>query len=765
MSRLNSPAGVTATVPDRPRDEWLLPTLQALLDSQQLAELKREAGESLWQTAVRRGFASDDDILAALSARFRMPVADLSQVAPEARNAVPESLARRYRIVPLRVSDSIIDIATADPHDLDCEHTIGFATGRTVRMHLAPPGRILDRLDELYRPERAVEKLLQNLGEYDVQTAAPEEEKDLDVNTVASQASERPIIKLVDHIIAEGIQQRASDIHLESQEGGIVVTYRIDGVLRQAMVLPRAVGIPLVSRIKIMSSLDIADRLRPQDGRARVTVNGARVDLRVSTLPASTGEKVVIRILDSRATVLSLDGLGLPARELERIKGLINLREGIILVTGPTGSGKTTTLYSALRSIQERGVNIVTVEDPVEYKLTGIVQVQVNEKAGLTFAAALRSILRQDPDVVLVGEIRDRETATIATQASLTGHLVLSTLHTIDAASAVARLVDIGIEPFKIAAALKGVIAQRLLRRLCQHCKAPISEPVPCRLARWFPEGSQIYRAVGCSECGGTGYRGRLAVQEILVSDAEVERRIASGESTDRIADAARAGGMRTMWESGVDHVLAGTTDIEEMLRVLEVPEEFEAKSPRASQRQQSQSVATPARTTLVTPPVSGAIQGSGRHAAVLSEETFELADELLQGGVPVRKGGGRYTILLVEDEEPLRKVLRDLLERDGYQVAEASDGVAALDEIDRHAPDAIVLDLNLPRLDGYGVLRQLRSRAATARLPVLVLTARGDEDNEVRVFEEGANDFISKPFRPRALSARLRSLIKAATG
>jgi type II secretory ATPase GspE/PulE/Tfp pilus assembly ATPase PilB-like protein len=275
------------------------------------------------------------------------------------------------------------------------------------------------------------------------------------VDIAASKASERPIIKLVDHIIAEGVQVLASDIHLESQEAGIVVNYRIDGVLRRAMVLPRPVGIPLVSRIKIMADLDIADRLRPQDGRARVTVNGVRVDLRVSTLPASTGEKVVIRILDSRSTILTLDGLGLSEREQARLGGLLNLREGIVLVTGPTGSGKTTTLYSGLRTIQARGVNIVTVEDPVEYKLNGIVQVQVNEKAGLTFAAALRSILRQDPDIVLVGEIRDRETANIATQASLTGHLVLSTLHTIDAASAVARLVDIGIEPFKIAAALK----------------------------------------------------------------------------------------------------------------------------------------------------------------------------------------------------------------------------------------------------------------------------------------------------------------------
>src|SRR5690606_7043431 len=283
------------------------------------------------------------------------------------------------------------------------------------------------------RPDNAIEKILENVTEkYEVQAVAISDAVD-DIAALGERAGERPVIRLVDYIVAEAITARASDVHVEPEEQTIAIRYRIDGVLRQTMELPKAVGIPLVSRVKIMSGLDIADRLRPQDGRARVVVNGVKVDLRVSTLPASNGEKVVIRILDSRATVLSLDGLGLTAHDFARVQTLVNLREGIVLVTGPTGSGKTTTLYSALRTVQQRGVNIVTVEDPVEYKLAGVVQVQVNEKAGLTFASALRSILRQDPDVVLVGEIRDRETAQIATQASLTGHLVLSTLHTIDA--------------------------------------------------------------------------------------------------------------------------------------------------------------------------------------------------------------------------------------------------------------------------------------------------------------------------------------------
>ncbi len=752
------------------RDDWLLPTLELLVDAAELAELRQLTGESLWDTATKRGYATDDAIVAALSARFRMKVADLTQVSSAAREAVPESLARKYRIIPLQMTDAILDIATADPHDLDCERTLGFATGRTIRMHLAAPSRIVERIDELYRPESAVEKLLEGMNQYDVQSIsdivdAPE----LDLS--ADKASERPIIRLVDHIIAEGIQQRASDIHMESQEGGVQVHYRIDGVLRVAMTLPRAVGIPLVSRIKIMASLDIADRLRPQDGRARVSVDGKRVDLRVSTLPASAGEKVVVRILDSSNNILALDNLGLSTTDYDRIQHLVNLREGIVLVTGPTGSGKTTTLYAALRTIQTRGVNIVTVEDPVEYKLTGVVQVQVNEKAGLTFAAALRSILRQDPDVVLVGEIRDKETAGIAIQASLTGHLVLSTLHTIDAASSVARLLDIGVESYKIGAALKGVIAQRLVRRLCRTCRAPMTDPVADRLQRWIPADAVLYKAVGCNECSNTGYRGRLALMEVLIADGEVERRVAAGDTTEKILESARAAGMRSLWESGIEHVIDGMTDVEELLRVVEAP--LDLPTPRREARTEPRQLsptpgfgtptirATPAAAPVAPPPVRAPTPPvPPRAASIFPDDALELVDDLGPSSAAARRAG-RSTILLVEDEEPLRRVLRDLLERDGFSVVEAADGIIALDEIDHEAPDAVVLDLNLPRLDGYAVLSRLRARPQTSSLPVIVLTAKGDEDNEVRVFELGANDFLTKPFRPRALTARLRALLR----
>ncbi len=754
------------------RDEWLLTTLESLVTPEQLGQLKALREDSIWEAATRRGFTSDDLILTALSSRFRMKIANVSVVSQQARELVPEQLVRKYRVLPLQISDSILDIATSDPHDLDCERTLAFALGRTVRMSLGSPTKIAERLDEVYRPENLFEKILENVaGNYDIESITDSvDEADLDLG--AGRATERPVIQLVDRIVAEGIQSRASDIHLEPEEAGVAVRYRIDGVLRQVMILPKAAGIPLVSRVKIMAQLDIADRLRPQDGRARVAVSGNRIDLRISTLPASQGEKVVIRILDQRATVLSLDGLGLNPDELERIQQLLQSREGIILVTGPTGSGKTTTLYSMLRTIQARGVNIVTVEDPVEYRLQGIVQVQINEKAGLTFPSALRSILRQDPDVILVGEVRDKETAMIAVQASLTGHMVLTTLHTIDASSSVTRLMDIGVESYKIAASIKGVVAQRLLRRLCPHCRELVVGEVPERLRKWFPEGTTMYRPVGCGECSTTGYRGRLAITEVLISSPEVERRIAANESAERLADAAREAGMRGLWESGIQHVRAGVTSIDEVLRVLEIPGDAQRSSTnvRAStmtdavteedgsntQTAPRGSTAAPLPTEILPPVPRGFIPTL--HAtppASFAGPSFQLVDE-----ENVNANGQSKKVLLVEDEDSLRRVVKDLLEREGFTVFEAADGVKALDEIDRQAPDIVVLDLNLPRLDGYGVLSHLRARPATANLPVIVLTAKGDEDSEVRVFEYGASDYLTKPFRPRALSARLHSLL-----
>jgi type II secretory ATPase GspE/PulE/Tfp pilus assembly ATPase PilB-like protein len=388
------------------------------------------------------------------------------------------------------------------------------------------------------------------------------------------------VVRLVERLVAQALAVGASDVHVEAGEDAVRVRHRVDGVLRDVEALPREVGLPLVSRLKILAGLDIADRLRPQDGRARVRVPTGHVDLRLSTLPAARGENVVLRLQAPEAAPGTFAALGLSAGDSARVAQLLDAREGLVLVTGPTGSGKTTTLYAALGRILARGgVNVVTVEDPVERRLPGVVQVQVNERTGLTFATALRAILRQDPDVVLVGEVRDRETAAIAAQAALTGHLVLATLHTIDAASAVTRLADVGVEPSTVAAALRGVVAQRLVRRLCGSCR--VARPAGWRDPRLRGatlEGEACWsapvEATACDACAGAGYRGRLALVEVLRAGGTITRRIAEGADAPALAHAAHALGMTTLWESGAAAVRSGATSAEELLRVLDPPSE-----------------------------------------------------------------------------------------------------------------------------------------------------------------------------------------------
>ena len=733
-------------------DEWLATIIGPLLPAGALQNLVAdESGrQSLWERVLDARLMPEADILGALSARCRLPIADLTAANSVSRDALPEPLARRYRVVPLSATDALLIVATANPFDVGAEQALAFATGREVRMALASPPRIRETLDDLYgaKNEGTVADLLHDLGGIEGAELV-EELSGEDAEDLAAEAGSRPIIKLVDVLLADGITSRASDIHIESGEQSVIVRYRIDGVLRQAMTIPRKAGIPLISRIKIMSGMDIADRLRPQDGRARVAQSsGVAIDLRVSTLPATHGEKVVIRILNTQQTRLALPALGLYPEEQATVRRLLEHKEGIILCTGPTGSGKTTTLYACIREIQREGINIITVEDPVEYRLgRNIVQVQTNEKQGLTFAAALRSILRQDPDVVLVGEVRDLETAQIAVQASLTGHLVLSTLHTNDAPNTVTRLVDMGLEGFKIGAALRGVVAQRLMRQLCPVCRAPqpISE-LPSRILKFIPEGAELLKAVGCGQCTQTGYRGRFSIVEILEMTPDLERLIGADATARQISEVARQAGMLSLFDCGLRHVLDGHTSVDELLRVTEVPIDG-----AAGRRSATGSVAdAPAPVPLAVP--------VPRSDAFLDD--LELLEDSLPGGDGGVPGVTKGTILLVEDEDTLRRVMKDLLEQEGYVICEARDGAEALEQVDRHNPDLVLLDLNLPNVDGYSVLTQLRSRPATADLPVVVLSARGDEDSEVRVLQLGATDFLTKPFRPRALSARLAATL-----
>jgi type II secretory ATPase GspE/PulE/Tfp pilus assembly ATPase PilB-like protein/CheY-like chemotaxis protein len=739
-------------------DEWMALVLGPLVPEGRLAELINDtvSTTSLWERVLDARLLTEVAVLDAAAARCKLPIADLSVADEVGRDALPEALARRYGVVPLTLSDTLFQVATSNPFDVGAEQALAFATGREVHMLLASPPRIREKLDVLYggiRREGSVSEILSGMEQFDV-ADLPDEQEEVDAEALEDEASSRPIVKLVGVLLADGVTSRASDIHIESGEQAVTVRYRIDGVLRHAMTIPRKAGVPLISRIKIVSGLDIADRLRPQDGRARVEVNGNPVDLRISTLPATHGEKVVIRILNTQSTMLSLESLGLHDDERALIKRLLTSKEGIILCTGPTGSGKTTTLYSCIRTIEGEGINIVTVEDPVEYRLgKNIVQVQTNEKTGLTFAAALRSILRQDPDIVLVGEIRDIETAQVAVQASLTGHLVLSTLHTNDAPNTVTRLVDMGLEAFKIGAALRGIIAQRLMRKLCTSCRS-VQEihDVPERLRPFIPAGTTLWQATGCGQCSQTGYRGRFSIVEILAMNPDIERVVGNGGTAEEIGALARVGGMHTLFECGLRHLISGDTSVDELLRVTDVPRAPEAGGARGKGTDRARQ-RRPARGELR---ITDALGEFDIVEAAPSPELLAGVELVDDPGAGATDGTAAGAILVVEDEVSLRRVLKDLLEMEGYTVYEAADGAEAMEQIDRHNPDLVLLDLNLPNVDGHTVLRKLRAEPRTASLPVVVLTARGEEENEVRVLKAGATDFITKPFRPRALLARL---------
>jgi type IV pilus assembly protein PilB len=438
-------------------------------------------------------------------------------------------------------------------------------TGMDVRPVVATRADVLAAIDRHYRADADLDDLTSalDLG-HQVE----------DLSKVREVVEDGPIVKYVNLLITQAIQDRASDIHLEPTETDLRVRYRIDGVLHEVMRSPRAIQSGVISRLKIMADVDIAERRVPQDGRMSVNANGRKVDLRVATLPTVWGEKVVMRILDNSTATLDLGDLGFSPDNYERFCRSFTKPYGMILVTGPTGSGKSTTLYATLNIVSRPEVNVITVEDPVEYRLPGINQVQVNAKAGLTFAAALRSILRSDPDVVLLGEIRDHETAQIAVEASLTGHLVLATLHTNDAPSAVTRLTEMGIEPFLVGSALDAVLAQRLTRRLCPRCKSPYT-PAPEDLTRiefpWVPGSPlpELFRPLGCSSCARTGYKGRIALHEVMTVSESIERLTVARASASAIGKAARAEGMTTLRQDGWLKVLDGVTSIEEVLRVI----------------------------------------------------------------------------------------------------------------------------------------------------------------------------------------------------
>lgn len=523
-------------------------------------DASRERGVPTGQILLERKVLRDDELAKVLAERFGVRYIDLSTLEPDmgAATLLSVEAIRRYEAIPMSFEeDGSLLLAMADPANVLTVDDVTMITGRRVRVAAAAASDIARLVARLDRASDSIEGLSEHEEEGADESEPLTEEADRDA----------PIIKLVHSIIAQAVAQGASDVHINPQEGDTEVELRVDGVLHKASTVKRKLTRSVISRIKIMAELDISERRKPQDGRFALTVEGSRVDIRVVTLPLVHGEGVVMRILDASSNVRMLSSLGIGADDLKLIEAAIKRPNGAILVTGPTGSGKSTTLYAALSAMGSGPRSVITIEDPVEARLRGIKQIQVSQKAGLTFETGLRSMLRSDPDVIMVGEIRDRPTAQIAIEAALTGHLVISTLHTRDAPSALSRLIDMGIEPFLVSSAIDCVIAQRLIRLLCEHCKARAELPDEV-LERYGLLGSQPYSAVGCPRCGGSGYRGRMGVYEVMSVTEEMKSSLLQRATVKDMGAIAERQGMRRLRDDGLKKVKAGLTTIEEIERM-----------------------------------------------------------------------------------------------------------------------------------------------------------------------------------------------------
>jgi len=540
--------------------------------------VQADEGGRLGEILVSRKSVTVEDVARALAVQLDLPF--LPHISPDAVDAelargVPINFAKQALILPLAMDGESVALAVADPLDTTVLDHARMLLQRNVAPRVAVPAVIVDAINGVY--DRALNEAEQLVGEMEAQDLASLAHELEEPQDLLDTDDEAPIIRLVNSLLFRAAKERASDIHIEPMERELLVRFRIDGVLHEVIKPPKRYQNSIVSRVKVMGQLNIAEKRLPQDGRIRIKLAGRDIDIRLSTIPCTFGERIVMRLLDKATTILDLPEIGMSTRDMELMDQVIRRSHGIVLVTGPTGSGKTTTLYAALSRINTPDLNILTVEDPVEYQIRGIGQMAINPKIGLTFAAGLRSFLRQDPDVILVGEIRDRETAEIAIQASLTGHLVFSTVHTNDAASAVTRLVDMGVEPFLVASSLTAVMAQRLVRRLCADCREayrPTAEELkevgltPEAVAR--AGNPTIYRAKGCDVCGGNGYRGRTGIYEMLMVDDDIRQLALKNVDSGSMKKAGVAKGMRTLLDDGARKVLAGETTLAEVLSVTQ---------------------------------------------------------------------------------------------------------------------------------------------------------------------------------------------------
>jgi len=548
----------------------------SLVSKEQLEKALRQqesAGGRIGTNLVKLGFISEDDITSFLSRQYGVPSINLSHfdIDPVVIKLVPSEIAQKHQIIPINRTGNVLTVAMADPSNIFAIDDIKFMTGFKVEPVVAAETSIKNSINKYYDSAGMVEDIIKNFDDRDVE-ALKESEDNVNVAELGQAAEDAPVVKLVNLILTDAIKKGASDIHVEPYEKSFRVRYRVDGVLYEVMQPPSRLKAAITSRVKIMAQLDIAERRLPQDGRIKIKMAGKEMDYRVSVLPTLFGEKVVLRLLDKANLQLDMTKLGFETQALADFEGGIFMPFGLVLVTGPTGSGKTTTLYSALNRLNTIETNIMTAEDPVEFNLAGINQVQTKADIGLNFAAALRSFLRQDPDIIMVGEIRDYETAEIAIKAALTGHLVLSTLHTNDAPGTISRLLNMGVEPFLVSASTNVIVAQRLARRVCQSCKEPAPVPPQALVSIGFSpdEAAKVvpYKGKGCMTCTDTGYKGRVALYEVMVIKDNIREAVLQGASVFELRELARNNGMKTLREAGIQKIREGMTTPEEIMRV-----------------------------------------------------------------------------------------------------------------------------------------------------------------------------------------------------
>lgn len=692
-----------------------------------------------------------------LAGELHLELIDFHRANPPAEaGALLEKLghetALACRILPLGGSETSLRCAMSDPLDLESINQASFLLDADITPVLCAEVQLVDAIRKYQGEEAFAGEEFDQMQEVsggpellEVLVAEPEPPKGAEQSAVNAP----PIVRLVNRVLADAARVDASDLHLLPTGTNLEIKLRIDGIMQPHLIIPKRLQNYVVSRMKLLAKMDIAERRRPQDGRFRIRLGrGDTRDIRVSSVPTQFGEKLVLRLLTPNQEGLSLESAGLGQEEREKLERALHGTDRIILVVGPTGSGKSTTLYAAVNAINSGSNTIITVEDLVEYRIQGATQIEVDSKIGVTFASGLRSILRQDPDVILVGEIRDLETAEIAFQAAQTGHLVLSTLHTNDAPSAVVRLRDIGLEPYIIAGSLSLVVAQRLVRKLCEECKRAAAEEELTSLRRRLGMPlAGLYLPAGCPACNRTGYKGRVGVFSILEIDSEVRELIRLDEGEAKIEAAGRRSGMKTLGQSALELVLAGITSYEEAERVVgeRAMREAALGESRPPQERGSEAAA----------PAKGdqePAQTTGSHASVASlAKAINTVDD---------RGGSSQSIVIIDDDRGVRAVMAASLRKAGFEVTEASNGVEALQLLECGEFDAAVCDLDMPRMNGEALLREIRRHPDLKKLPVLMLTGWDSEEKELDLIEAGANDFVSKSSSPALVIARLRRLI-----